>query len=175
MTPLARVAWGFLVVVVDVRTDGFDLVPDPLGWVLVLAGLVPLAGRDPWFAAASAASAVGLLVSLPQALAEPGALLTAVQSVVETGLVFGTCTGIMHRVEPPARTTGGRIRWTDLGLTAVTTAIGLAAGGAGQVTGAVVVLLLLPALAALAVMAWFALFLLGVQRHPALVQPRLPA
>lgn len=34
------VAWGALVLAADPVLNGFDLLPDAIGWVLVLAGLV---------------------------------------------------------------------------------------------------------------------------------------
>ena len=42
MTPLQKVAMGLVIVLVDALFGGYDGVPDPLGWVLVLAGLLPL-------------------------------------------------------------------------------------------------------------------------------------
>jgi hypothetical protein len=176
MTPLARVAWGFLIVVIDFRVDGFDVVADPLGWVLVLAGLLPLAGRSGWLTAAAVAAGAGFLLSIPQALAEPGPGLAAVHGLVETVLVFGTCTGIMQLVADRPRATANRIRWADLGIVSVGILVGLASGEDTQVSGGAAGLVLLLVLAALAVMAWFAIFLLGIQRHPGLAaRPRVPA
>ncbi len=34
MQPFRRVAWGFLVVFVDIRLGGFDVVPDVIGWTI---------------------------------------------------------------------------------------------------------------------------------------------
>jgi hypothetical protein len=39
MTPLGRIALGLLVVLLDLRLEGFDALPDVLGWVLVVVGL----------------------------------------------------------------------------------------------------------------------------------------
>jgi hypothetical protein len=40
--PLQKVAMGLVIVLVDALFGGYDGVPDPLGWVLVLAGLLPV-------------------------------------------------------------------------------------------------------------------------------------
>lgn len=45
MTPLQRIAMGLVIVVVD-TLGGFDLLPDVLGWALVLWGLAGLPGPD---------------------------------------------------------------------------------------------------------------------------------
>lgn len=42
MTPLQKIAMGFVIILVDASFSGYDGVPDPLGWALVIAGLMPL-------------------------------------------------------------------------------------------------------------------------------------
>ena len=39
MRPLVKVAAGLAVAVVDVRLGGLDVLPDPVGWVVVANGL----------------------------------------------------------------------------------------------------------------------------------------
>ena len=39
MTALQKIAMGLVLTLVDARVDGYDLVPDVLGWVLVALGL----------------------------------------------------------------------------------------------------------------------------------------
>lgn len=168
MTPLARIAWGFLVVVIDFRVDGVDVIADVAGWALVLFGTTALTGRSPWFTAASAAAAFGALLSLPQLLSEPGGLLQTAGAVVETALVFSVCTGIMQLVDEPQRTTADRIRWADLAVGVLGVALGLVVPAGTQVTNGAAVVILVMVIVALLVMVWFLLFLLGVQRHPAL-------
>ena len=47
MRPLQSVAMGLVVVALTARAGGFDLLPDPLGWFLVVLGLQQLpAGAD---------------------------------------------------------------------------------------------------------------------------------
>jgi hypothetical protein len=38
MRPLALLAGGFALVILDFRTEAFDLLPDPFGWILVALG-----------------------------------------------------------------------------------------------------------------------------------------
>jgi hypothetical protein len=45
VTPLQKVAMGLVIVLVDAFFGGYDAVPDPVGWGLVLAGLLPLRPR----------------------------------------------------------------------------------------------------------------------------------
>lgn len=42
MLPLQWVAWGLLLVVVDLTLGGWDVLADPVGWVVVLVGLAQL-------------------------------------------------------------------------------------------------------------------------------------
>lgn len=42
MTPLQKIAMGFVFVLVDASFDGYDGVPDPVGWAMVIAGLLSL-------------------------------------------------------------------------------------------------------------------------------------
>jgi hypothetical protein len=45
VTPLQKVAMGLVIVLVDAFFGGYDAVPDPVGWVMVIAGLLPLRPR----------------------------------------------------------------------------------------------------------------------------------
>jgi hypothetical protein len=45
MSPVGRIALGLTLVLADLRIGGLDVVPDVLGWVLVVAGLGRLGGR----------------------------------------------------------------------------------------------------------------------------------
>lgn len=47
MTSLQTVVMGLVIVFLDVPPDGFDWVADPIGWLVVLVGLAPLADRLP--------------------------------------------------------------------------------------------------------------------------------
>ena len=115
LSPLRTLAWGLLFVVVDLRIQEIDLVPDPIGWALGLVASLRLTGRHGAFRASAAACAVGLACSLPQWLGVTGVLLTTVVGLVETVLVFATCTAVMALV-PQRRSGADTIRWWDLGL-----------------------------------------------------------
>lgn len=61
MLALQWVAIGLVVVLLDLAAQGWDLLPDPLGWLLVLLGLARL--RDRLGTTPFVAAAVALLVS----------------------------------------------------------------------------------------------------------------
>ena len=63
MTPLQKVAMGLVIVVVDAYLGGFDAVPDALGWVLVMLGLLDLRVRLDSFAALRMLAALAGVVS----------------------------------------------------------------------------------------------------------------
>ncbi|MGH2771975.1 MAG: hypothetical protein ACRDIU_02390, partial [Actinomycetota bacterium] len=42
---LAQMKWGALIAGLDLRINGFDLLLDPLGWLMVLGGLVRVSGQ----------------------------------------------------------------------------------------------------------------------------------
>lgn len=164
MTPLGKVVAGLLLVILDFRIDGFDLLPDLVGWPLVLIGLLPLFPRHGGFAVATVAAGGATLLAIPQQLSEPGPVLTVLETVLETAVTFGTCTGVIAVVaEPAIRRTAGIIRWTDLALTVVATLVGLAARGGTD--GAAAGPLLLLAVASLGVAIWFLVFLWSNRRR----------
>jgi len=66
MTPLQKIAMGLVIVVLDAYLGGFDAVPDVLGWVLVVLGLVDLR---------TVLSGSGILVTLATASAAVSATL----------------------------------------------------------------------------------------------------
>jgi hypothetical protein len=172
MSALGLVVVGFAMVVLDVRIDGFDLAPDVVGWVLAAVGLSRLSPRSTWFRAAVAAAAVGMLLGLAQQLSEADGLLLAVQTLVETVLVFSVCSGIIDaaRSVERIRGTANLIRWIDIGL-AVAAIVLL------HVLPPEPVVVVLLAFASLGVAAWFMIFLLSIRDHPALqppVAPRVP-
>ena len=70
MTPLQRVAMGLVVVVVD-TLGGYDLLPDVLGWALVLWGVAGLPGDRSGLRYAAVVAAVTSVVLYPPAVHEP--------------------------------------------------------------------------------------------------------
>lgn len=125
MKPLATLAWGLLLVVLDVRVDGFDLLPDPLGWCIgayatgsLARGMSGPQTGAPWFRVAAVACAAATLPAIPGWFGAEHPLITLVDSVAETVVVFATCTGIMTAL-PWLRPTANAVRWSDLGTLAV--------------------------------------------------------
>ena len=68
MTPAGTVALGLALVLVDVRVEGLDLVPDPLGWLVVLAGTRALRRIDPRFGRVLPWAVLAGLLSVPAVL-----------------------------------------------------------------------------------------------------------
>ena len=67
MTPLQRIAMGLVIVVLDTQTP-WDLLPDVLGWLLVLAGVtvLPVPDRGTLRTSAVVAALVSVVVYPPQ-------------------------------------------------------------------------------------------------------------
>jgi hypothetical protein len=65
MRPLQSVAMGLLVVALTARVQGYDALPDVLGWVLVVLGVRRLALSGPVTAAALAALVVSMVTWWP--------------------------------------------------------------------------------------------------------------
>jgi hypothetical protein len=61
MTPFMQLFWGFLIVLVDFRINGFDLLIDLVGYIFIVIGLGVLAKRSGQFERARP-FAIGLLV-----------------------------------------------------------------------------------------------------------------
>ena len=65
---LAKVFWGLLLVFFDIKIQGFDILLDPLGFLIVIVGLAQLAPRNQRFSRASTAAVVLLVLSILEAL-----------------------------------------------------------------------------------------------------------
>lgn len=158
---MALVAWGFLVVVVDVRFNEFDLIVDLVGWMMCLAGLGRVRPRSRWFGYTLYACMVGALLSVPELFAVDIGPAGVVLLLAMLMLVFGTCTGIIDSVQN-ARTasTANTIRWLTLALDALGVLFVVSARTGAGVAGPEVLLLVIPSLA---VAIWFAVFLLRIQ------------
>jgi hypothetical protein len=168
VTPLALVAGGLLLVVVDVRVGVLDVVPDLLGWPLVAYGLLRLPRVSGWFTAGVVTSMVGTLLAVPSLAPVGTGVLVPVGDVLVTVVVFTTCSGIREVAEPEAtRYAADRLRWTALAVSGATVALWLGTrglhGGAGG-SGAPEVVLVVLALGVLAVVGWFLVFL-WTHRH----------
>ncbi|MBS43939.1 MAG: hypothetical protein CMH83_12410 [Nocardioides sp.] len=154
LRPLALVAWGFVVVIADLRFDGLDVLPDPLGFALVAAGLAQVRAHHPAYGVGAAAGALGVLISVPAVLGEPTGLLATLAAVAQTVVVFATCTALVATV-PRVRGSADVLRWADLGLMLVSAsfAFALDSGSTGDDGLALTVAGLV--LVALGVAVWF--------------------
>jgi hypothetical protein len=60
-----RIFWGLLLVVLDIRIDSVDLIlPDFVGYILIVSGLTPLVQYDKWFRRARVVAFIMIFVSL---------------------------------------------------------------------------------------------------------------
>lgn len=171
MTPMGRVTLGLVVVLVDIRIGSFDLLVEPVGWTLVLAGLVPLVARHTGLMAAAVAAGAGLVLSFFQVLAAPTPGPALVQSVAETVVVFSVCTALMALLaREPDRRAAGTIRWLEVGLLAVAATFYVLGPEETTDAGPWAVPVVLLVLAAIAVVVWFLVLLMRV-RHEQVLQP----
>jgi hypothetical protein len=65
VTPLQKVAMGLVIVVVSARFAGYDALPDPVGWALVVAGMLPLRAGLPLGGWALGLAVTAGLVAVP--------------------------------------------------------------------------------------------------------------
>ena len=159
MPPLGRVVVGFIVVLVDVRFNGLDVIPDVAGWAFVLIGLGPLVGRNGWFQLAAAAAVVELVASCFVLTQAATGLPSLVDAVANPLVVFGVCSGVMATVASPAvRATADAIRWLSVVLGIVDLASRMAVDGQEDVSGLLGLGVVLFVLVALGVMVWFLVF-----------------
>jgi hypothetical protein len=63
--PLQSVAMGLVIVALGAKVDGYDLLPDPLGWVLVVRGVTQLPRPLPWRDTLVLLAGLALVVSVP--------------------------------------------------------------------------------------------------------------
>lgn len=72
MTALQAIAMGLVLVILDVRVEGWDLIADPLGWGLVVVGLTRMRGPVPRGTLLGLAAVAGVIsfVSVDGALLE---------------------------------------------------------------------------------------------------------
>ncbi|MEG3616244.1 hypothetical protein [Isoptericola haloaureus] len=193
MRPLLLVLWGLLVVAVDLKIEGFDLVVDLVGWALVARGLGTLAPRGTGFAVGAWAGVLGGLASVAELV--PGAVpdtttqvLGGLVLVAQTVVVVATCTGIARVLEhdAPVARRARRVRTAEIVVTVAVSGVAAVAALAsvgsallapadlaswGLLGGGVLVAVGL--VATFAVLIWFLVLLWSVRDRPEL-QPATP-
>jgi hypothetical protein len=131
--PLLRVFTGFLVVTVDLNLlVGFDVLLDPVGWLMVISGVGGMARRHRAFGVAEGFAVAGLLCSLVAYIPQSETVATlfgGLDAIAQTGLTFAVCTGLIA-ISAPGRASGSpnTVRWTDLALTLVALPLAYAIG-----------------------------------------------
>ncbi len=125
MRPLTQAALGLALVLADLRVGSLDVLPDPVGWVLVLVGLWPLRSRHTGLVVAVVAGVVMVPVSVPSVFVDPadvGALLDLADLLVEAVFFFALLTAVRALTyDGSTRRTASIIRaidvaWSLLGL-----------------------------------------------------------
>lgn len=169
MKPLQAVGMGLVVVALEARVGGYDLLADPLGWLLVLYGVRRLP-QLPWSSTVRFLVGLALVVSVllwfpavPEALADTDASLEWAASLPQI-LAVGAISAALARL---AQEAGDRRAWawlrtalTLLVLTAVVPVVVLSvqssAVGAMLLLGLVTVVLVIVLLFGYASRPWAA-------------------
>lgn len=118
MTPLQKVAIGLVIVFLSARFAGYDALADPVGWGLVVAGLLPLRSRIPLGGSALTLAVVAGLVAVPLVLpAVAGGLTPSGQwgaSLPQTLFCIVLCSSlatVADRAGDPEARRFGLLRW----------------------------------------------------------------
>lgn len=159
-----QLAWGYLLVLLDLRIGRVDLLHDLLGWGVCLFGLAQLPAGG-WFALARAGAGAGLVAGLADLLNPPnGWIVTSLESVAQLGLVVGVCLGLA----PLLRAERARVARRIVGLWLAVDALFLMTWAVFPDGDPELVLpwsmLLLVSTIALAI--WFIVFLFQCSRQP---------
>ena len=169
LRPLATAATGLILVLVDVRIQGFDVVPDPIGWVMAAWALGSVATVHRGFRVAGIAAWLAVIPSLPDWFTGESYLIAISIAVALLVVEFAACTAVMA-VSPARAPSASAIRWLALGLSA---ALPLAIAGASVEPGVGLIALVI-ILADLAVAVWFLVMLYGVAKEsPAMPFPHV--
>jgi hypothetical protein len=102
MSPISRVATGFLIALVTVRINhGFDLLVDAVGWLIATAALSRLeATLDPVFSTAKTFCAITCVVSLADVVGfTENLLIGLVYTILQAVSVLLVATAIIRRAE----------------------------------------------------------------------------
>jgi hypothetical protein len=117
MTPLQKIAMGLVITLVDAVIAGYDAVPDVLGWVLVVMGLLELRDRMtvstllPLAVIAGVVSLASLRPALLEDLPESTAWLL---SLAQIAFSFVLCAEVATLVGDPLAGRFRVLRWVFL-------------------------------------------------------------
>jgi len=104
----SRIAWGLALELIDFRIQSFDVLPDALGYLLIMIGLAGVQPRNGRFVAGWIAACALLIESLPRLAGGPPIinllqpqpldssqwLMMGGTAIVETIMLYGICVGI---------------------------------------------------------------------------------
>jgi len=161
--PLRLIAGGLLMVALDLRVDGVDLVPDVIGLVLVAVGLRRLGAGDPVVVLAVRVSAVAAVLSLADLVRVPVVSVVYDVAVAIVPVLIANYLAIRaaRAVDVPAERIWLRLRDVVLILGAATLGLGVLAR-----SGPLAQLLFVALLASVVAIVVFMVTLLQHARRP---------
>jgi len=108
-------AWGLLVIALDLNIEQLDLIADPVGWAMVLLAALDLRRLHPAFAVGAAAAALGLVGSVPEWFGAEGWPISVATGLAQLVVLFSTCSALIALV-PEKSEVADRLRWFALGF-----------------------------------------------------------
>lgn len=104
----SRVAWGLALTLIDFRIQNFDILPDLVGYALIMAGLSGVMPKNRYFDVGRITAFILMIYSISYLFGKPmeislthpvaptlGQMLIAgAESVVQLAMLFGICAGI---------------------------------------------------------------------------------
>jgi hypothetical protein len=169
---LSLIFWGLILVFVDVRLGGFDVLPDAAGYVVTAIGAWRLSGAAPVFRAAAVVAAVLTVPGLADAVQPLGGGVLGILEIVGQGALSWTLlTGIAVWTDgggrPDLARTARRLRAAEVVLAVAGLLLRLEPLGPGD-RAAAAVFLAIPTLVLLAMV------LLLVRRVRGALNPEVP-
>jgi hypothetical protein len=125
VTPLQKVAMGLIIVALRVSAGGYDLIADPLGWLLVISGALQLRAQLPAGGTVVGLAALSAVLSLalypPQVTSalHTDTSVSWLASVPEIAFVIALTGSLAKVAEKAADPTAGRfgtLRWVFVAL-----------------------------------------------------------
>ncbi|MBB6733594.1 hypothetical protein [Cohnella zeiphila] len=108
----SRLAWGLALELIDIRIQHFDILPDVLGYLLIMIGLSGIQPQSKLFRVAWGTAGVQLLISIPQLIGRlpsslslfPGEssgvndmIVSNVGTLLDLVMMYGICIGIREK------------------------------------------------------------------------------
>ena len=156
LRPLSTVATGLLLVMLDFKINGFDLIPDPVGLVIAAVALGSLESVHRGFGVAGVAAWLAVVPSSVEWIGAEGSLITIPITLALTVLEVAVCTAIIV-TRPNKASAAATIRGLSVFLGGALVVL-LSIPGIEAEQGSTAVVLAI-ALAALLVMVWFVVLL----------------